>query len=68
MNGLEGLGVFGSLIIFFWVIAGILVPFFIWGIYNKANRISKEVIEIRQILKNEVLEVIVVENDQGGKS
>ena len=68
MNGLEGLGVFGSLIIFFWVIAGILVPFFIWGIYNKANRISKEVIEIRQILKNEVLEVIVVEKDQGGKS
>lgn len=67
MNGLEGLGIFGSLIIFFWIIAGILVPFFIWGIYNKAHKISKEVTEIRKILKDEMLEVVVVENDKGVK-
>lgn len=68
MYALESLGVFGSLIILFWIIAGILVPFFIWGIYNKANRISKEVIEIRNILKNEFLEVIVVKNDSREES
>ncbi|MFT7305324.1 MAG: hypothetical protein ACI9P7_000584 [Candidatus Azotimanducaceae bacterium] len=52
MAALEGLGLFGAIIIFFWVIAGIFVPFFIWGIYNHAQRISREVIEIKKILKN----------------
>ena len=66
MEALEGLGVVGIIIIFFWVIAGILVPFFIWGIYNKACKISKDVIEIRKNLKNEMLEVVVVEKDENG--
>ena len=64
MDGLEGLGVAGSIIIFFWVIAGILVPFFIWGIYNKACKISKDVIEIKKILRDEMLEVVVIEKDK----
>lgn len=66
MVGLDGLGVFGSIIIFFWVIAGILVPFFIWGIYNKACKISKDVIEIKKILRDEMLEVVVIEKDNSG--
>ena len=66
MEALEGLGLVGAIIVFFWVIAGIFVPFFIWGIYNHAQRISREVIEIRKILKNEVQEVVVVEKDENG--
>jgi len=40
------------LISIFLTILGILLPFFIWGIYNCCKRIEDQLIEMKYILKD----------------
>jgi len=40
MDLLTAVGPVGVLVVVFWVVAGFMIPFFIWGIHSKVSRIS----------------------------
>lgn len=53
--GLGGIGGFGALFIIFWVIASVLLPFLVWGIYNQTHASRRELEKIRKAIELQVV-------------
>ena len=51
MDPLASFGLFGALLVLIWIIASLLVPFLIWGIYNQSVKSRKELERIREALE-----------------
>ena len=50
MDLLLGMGVFGTIIGIFWVIAGFCIPFFIWGMHTKTHQMAKDLAQIKNAI------------------
>jgi hypothetical protein len=54
MAGLmAGMGLLGVVLVFFWTIAAIVMPFFIWGIYSQTRRTAIQLTRIRALLESQ---------------
>jgi len=53
--GLGGIGGFGAIFIIFWVIASVLLPFLVWGIYNQTHASRRELEKIRKAIELQVV-------------
>jgi hypothetical protein len=53
-NPLANMGIFGIILALIWAVPGLLMPFFIWGIYNQTKRTADQVSRIRTLLENQI--------------
>lgn len=47
---MEALGGISAILVIFWAIASLFLPFFIWGTYNQSVKAAKELVAIRKLL------------------
>ena len=55
MEALSGLGAAGAILALFWIIAGLLLPFLVWGIYNQTHASRRELEKIRKAIELQVV-------------
>ena len=66
MEMLTGLGAIWGLLVVFWVIASLLIPFFVWGIHSKAHKMSLELSDCKRLLQKIAGEPVVESYEDDG--
>lgn len=68
--GMDGLNLWQSILVivgFFWAIAGLLLPFFVWGIHSRVTKSAEELQKIRLIAESAAKKAGIVEKEEGVK-
>lgn len=55
MEALTALGLPVVIVLIFWAIAGFLLPFLVWGIYNQTHRSARELEKLRKAMELQIV-------------